>query len=622
MKRFSLETEPCGYDDIMINRSVLLKLIVLTIILSAAWASLSSASTTKDAYAKAESCYHKLLNSPEKQKLRHNWLQCIDQYQAVYKAAPDGSMASDGLYMSGYLYDELYRISFKPSDKKEAIDCYERIIKRYPKSSHISKAREAIDRLSNPKACKVPQATEAEASKSSNTGEESSKVSTEIPVSSCPPASGYSHITGLRVWSNPSYTRIVINADKETSYKHKLLKKDKGNDKPQRLYIDFDKSKLSKKIKSIIPINDDLLVDARAGQFTLESVRVVVDIKSFKTYKIFSLNNPFRIILDIWGSETAREPAMARVSKGHSPEDHHAFSKPKIPLLHKGNSKITLKKGKENSKNVRIAPSALAKQLALGVNRIIIDPGHGGKDFGASGIVKGVYEKDITLAIAKKLAVRLREELHCEVILTRTTDRYLTLEERTALANTKNADLFISIHCNAAKNHDAYGIETFFLNLATDDDSIMVAARENATSTKNISDLQSILSDLMQNAKVNESSRLAASIQDDVCRELGKKYNEIKNKGVKKAPFYVLLGAQMPSVLVETSFLSNERECRRLTSSEYQTRICDAIADGVARYVKDTNPTAFYERQHQRPAEIRGVGENTRPGNHKSFKRS
>ena len=556
----------------------------------------SDASTAKERYAQADSCYHKLLNSPEKQQLRQNWIQCIEAYQGVYKSDPDGPMASAGLYMVGYLYDELYRVSKKIADKKEAIDCYERIIKRYPKSSHMPKAKAAIDRLSNPENCKPP-------SKSNGTPPRTEKASGELdpPVSSasvdssCLPLYGYSRISDLRVWSNPSYTRIVIDADKETTYEHRLLKKDPALDKPQRLYIDFNQSKLSKSFKSFIPIDDDLLLDARAGQYTLESVRVVVDIKSFKSYKIFSLNNPFRIILDIWGDESGTVPA----------------EQPSPPGLasHKTTSKSTGKRiAKNTGKHAKIESSALAKQLVLGVSRIIIDPGHGGKDFGAPGAIKGIFEKDITLAIGKKLAAKIRDSLKCEVVLTRNTDRYLTLEERTAIANTKNGDLFISIHTNAAKNSDAYGIETFFLNLATDDESILVAARENATSTKNISDLQSILTDLMQNTKVNESSRLAASVQNILCKQMSVKYSNIKNKGVKKAPFYVLLGAQMPSILVETSFISNERECARLASPEYQDRICDAIITGVGRYIKDTNPTAFQKKQNNDSELAQGFG--------------
>ena len=371
-----------------------------------------------------------------------------------------------------------------------------------------------------------------------------------------------STVTGLRFWSNPNYTRIVIDADRETSYVHRLLRKDPSIKKPQRLYVDLKNSILGKTTEKRIPINDNLLSNTRAGQNTPDSVRVVVDIKSFKNYKIFSLKNPFRIVIDVWGKDTG--------------------------TTYKAGSKVIPSK-----KNGKITTSALAKQLALGVNRIVIDPGHGGRDYGAPGYLKGVHEKSVALNIAKKLAKKIRENLGCKVIMTRNRDKYLTLEERTAIANTKNADLFISLHTNAARNRRAYGLETYFLNLATDDDAILVAARENATSTKNISDLQTILSDLMQNAKINESSRLAAHVQEAMYKHMKKKYSRIKNKGVKQAPFYVLLGAQMPSILIETSFISNPRECKRLNNSRYQDHLCDAIANGIRSYIKEINPTAF-----------------------------
>jgi len=155
--------------------------------------------------------------------------------------------------------------------------------------------------------------------------------------------------------------------------------------------------------------------------------------------------------------------------------------------------------------------------------------------------------------------------------------------------------LFISIHTNAVRDRRAFGIETFYLNLATDNDAILVAARENATSTKNISDLETILSDLMQNAKINESSRLAVHVQKSMYRHLRQHYSRIRNKGVKQAPFYVLLGAQMPAILIETSFISNPRECNRLRNSTYQDRMSEAIVDGIKKYIRDTNPTALME---------------------------
>ena len=246
---------------------------------------------------------------------------------------------------------------------------------------------------------------------------------------------------------------------------------------------------MSSAFDKTIPINDNLLKSARAGQHTPDSVRVVVDIKSFDNYKIFSLKNPFRIVVDVWGKRSEKRHA--------APND---TMHPKV---------MTKKSGK-------IMPSAIAKQLALGVKRIVIDPGHGGRDYGAPGYLRGVHEKDVVLKIAKKLAAKIEKELDCEVILTRNGNKFLTLEERTAIANTKNADLFISLHTNAARSRHAYGVETYFLNLATDADAIRVAAKENATSEKNISDLQSILTDLMQNAKINESSRLATHVQESM----------------------------------------------------------------------------------------------------------
>jgi N-acetylmuramoyl-L-alanine amidase len=230
----------------------------------------------------------------------------------------------------------------------------------------------------------------------------------------------------------------------------------------------------------------------------------------------------------------------------------------------------------------------------------VIDPGHGGKDYGAPGYLKGVHEKHVSLQIARQLAKKIKAELGLDVILTRNRDRFLTLEERTAFANTKSADLFISIHTNASRDRRAYGIETYFLNLATDDEAIRVAAMENATSTKNISDLQKILYDLMQNAKINESSRLAAYVQSSTIRHLkNKRYSRVKSKGVKQAPFYVLLGAQMPSILIETSFISNARECKRLVSPKFQERLAEGIVEGIRSYIKATSPTALLKMPQQ-----------------------
>lgn len=208
--------------------------------------------------------------------------------------------------------------------------------------------------------------------------------------------------------------------------------------------------------------------------------------------------------------------------------------------------------------------------------------------------MRGIYEKDVVLAIAQRVAAKIRDDLGIEAVLTRTGDRYLSLEERTAFANTHHADLFVSIHTNASSNHRARGIETYFLNLATDDESIRVAAMENATSTKNISDIQSILNDLLNNAKINESRHLAEFVQDSLIARMNQRgYSRIENKGVKQAPFYVLIGARMPSILVETSFISNREECRRLVASAYQNHLTESIVQGLRGYIRAIDPVAL-----------------------------
>jgi len=504
----------------------------------------------------ADRCYQRLLSSARKQKYRDQWLTCINKYKAAYHVDPKGTRSAEALYRSGVLAYQLYKRSFRPADKTRSLDLLKQTARSYPGTTYGREANKKIAVITG-------KPVETGAADAIQKVIADAKPSMPSPTSSgLSDNGGPARVQGLRHWSNPSYTRIVIDASKETSYQHRLLNQDPSINKPKRLYVDLDRSRLGDNIEKIVPINDDLLSNVRAGQHTHDAVRVVVDIKSFKTYKIFSLRNPFRIVIDVWGMATASGPTI-----------------PQQPSSVPDRSNIS--------------PGSLAQQLALGVRKIVIDPGHGGRDYGAPGYYKGVHEKRVVLNIAKKLAKRIRSELSCEVVLTRESDTYLTLEERTAIANTHNADLFISIHTNSARDRRAYGLETYFLNLATDDEAIRVAALENATSEKNISDLQTILTDLMQNAKINESSRLAAHVQGQLYRHMKKEYSSIRDKGVKQAPFYVLLGAQMPAILIETSFISNPRECKRLTNSHYQEKLCEGIVKGIRTYIKETNPTAL-----------------------------
>ena len=221
------------------------------------------------------------------------------------------------------------------------------------------------------------------------------------------------------------------------------------------------------------------------------------------------------------------------------------------------------------------------------LRRIVVDAGHGGRDPGAVG-ARGTREKDVVLAIAKILAKKLEKDLGCEVIMTRTGNTFLQLEERTAIANKVKADLFISIHANASTNRRARGIETYYLNFSKNAKAVEVVARENKTSLKQVGDLEMILLDLLANSKINESSRLAAEIQKSLVSRLSKHY-KVKNLGVRQGPFYVLLGATMPSVLVETGFISHRDEEKQLNNRKYQERTADAIVSAVRNYATALN---------------------------------
>lgn len=510
----------------------------------------NDSASVKQTFFEAEASYTELLSHPNKQKFRSYWMESIKKFESVYKQDPSGPWAAAGLYMMGNLYEDLYTHSFKSEDKQQAKELFEKIIHQYPDSAYCKKAENRLGE-------DIKSLITSSAPEESNAACVENKENPAVKPGSQAEKGDFSIVTGIRYWSNPEYTRVVIDADQATSFQNNLLKKDPSVDTShQRLYIDLKNSRLGCS-KKTIPINDSLLKAARAGQYSADTVRVVIDINSFEDYNIFALPNPFRIVIDVRGKASAKKmsPSIDR----DSPDT-----------------------------------ASIAKQLALGVKRIVIDPGHGGKDYGAPGYLKGVHEKQIVLAIAKKLAEKIKKDLGCEAILTREGDKYLTLEERTAIANTKQGDLFISIHANASRNNRAFGIETYFLNLTTDDESITVAARENATSEKNISELQTILNDLLQNAKINESSRLATYVQKELCRKMEAGYNRIKNKGVKRAPFYVLIGAQMPAILVETSFISNKTECQRLKDPKYQNALCDGIVNGIRKYMKETQPTAYF----------------------------
>jgi N-acetylmuramoyl-L-alanine amidase len=362
-----------------------------------------------------------------------------------------------------------------------------------------------------------------------------------------PSASSQAIVTGIRYWSGSARTRIVIDLDQKVAYQDHLLERDIVLKKPPRIYIDLSAATLSPHIKEPIPIEAGLLKRVRAGQYTPDTVRVVLDLENVADYKVFPLSDPFRVVIDVLGVTPAQIPQQEKASKPPPPH-------PKQTQFFK----------------------------------IVLDPGHGGEDPGAIGPT-GLEEKDVVLKLSKKLRDKIKKKLGWEVVMTREDDRFIPLDERTGIANAENAALFLSIHANACTDRRVSGIESFFLGTTTDKDALRLAAKENNISPKQVSDLQVILADLKLNDphKVIPSSHLAGNIQKAVVKSLHNQYGKVRDLGVKQAPFVVLVGAEMPSILVEVSFISNPNEERRLRDPRYLDALADAIVNGLKKYAQD-----------------------------------
>lgn len=419
-------------------------------------------------------------------------------------------------------------------------------------------------------------AEEPDSSTADTSSDSGSKEVSYGTVSSAAAPAGKVVVNRVRYFSTDDYTRVVLDLSGKADFEKHWLKANPDQNKPPRLFLDVDDCVVSGEIPKEINIKDGLLKGLRWGYNRPGVARVVLDSDSVKDFTVFAMTDPDRIVIDVSGNpmnNSSKADSSIPSASSSSGSSKYVSSTKRVP---------TGTKIQANGD----AGSTLASVFGLKIKTIVLDPGHGGKDSGAT--YYGIQEKDVVLDVAKTLYAMIKKEYRdMDVYLTRNRDVFIPLEARTAFANRKKADLFLSVHINAAPNKSARGIETYVLNVTNDKKALEVAAFENQTTQKSMSDLQGILKDIMLNSKLEESLQLASFVQKSLHGNLYK--SDSYNLGVKQAPFYVLVGAKMPAILVEAGFISNRSEANMLKTQKYRNEIAEGIFKGLQSYLKIFN---------------------------------
>jgi N-acetylmuramoyl-L-alanine amidase len=554
--------------------------------------------------------------------------KAIRQYEFLRREYPGSKNRSDALFAIGKIYqDDL-------EDPQEARTAFQEFLRRYPGSHLADDARKSLAGDTPPVVGKVEAARDAEetppesregSGKAGSGGEPGGEAAGE--------GEKLLHVTGIRHWSTPDYTRVAIDLEQDVKFESQRI----GS--PDRIFFDLLDTKLAATlVGKTFDVEDGFLRKIRVAQFERGRTRVVLEVDDLSDYNAFLLPNPPRLIIDIHGKPEANPrtaqaapPATSPLAKsgpmpaGSAKTDAEAELaagvasnsglnnngvKKKIveadsndegavaeanPAETKRVGKAAVTPASERSK-VRLTRSAreaqpmakgdrsLIRALGLKIGKIVIDPGHGGFDTGTIG-PNGLLEKDLVLDVSRRLGKLLEARLGAEVDYTRRDDTFIPLETRTAIANQDQADLFISVHANSSRDPDARGVETYYLNFSSSAEALEVAARENAVSEKSIHELQDLVKKIALQEKIDESREFATDVESALHSGLALKNPGLRDRGVKKAPFIVLIGANMPSILAEVSFVSNPGDERRLETSEFRQRIAESLYRGIAKYV-------------------------------------
>jgi N-acetylmuramoyl-L-alanine amidase len=399
-------------------------------------------------------------------------------------------------------------------------------------------------------------------------------------MGSAAPVHGLATLRAVRHIPAPTTTRLIVEFSEPVEYRLTRLPARPDLGVPARLYVDTWAARVPPAEPIALSLARGPLLRVRTLQLDPATTRLILDVPGLREVGVFPMPDPFRLVIDVRGAARPGPPLPTPTTPA-APQ--LAAPAPPVPPA---------TAAARRRRAARRPPPGPTPAHAF---KVVIDPGHGGKDPGALG-VDGVAEKDVVLAIALRLQRLLRAVPGLVVVLTRTSDVYLALEERTARANLEEADLFVSIHANASTNTALSGVETYYLNNTHDRATLRLAEMENglrtATGTNGRPrDVSLILSDLIQNYKVQESVALASQVQRGLVGTLAARWPSVNNLGVKRGPFYVLVGAGMPCVLAEVSFITHPTEGRWLAQADYQDHIALGLLRGITRFIENARTT-------------------------------
>ncbi|MBI3668932.1 MAG: N-acetylmuramoyl-L-alanine amidase [Acidobacteria bacterium] len=619
-------------------------------------------------FERAEKQRTALQGQPKSERTTDAYLKVIAAYRRVYLISPHAADVSAAYVAVAELYQDMGR-QFDPKYYQSAIDAYQFLLHEYPNSRYRDDAlmtigviyKDDLQQLDlaeksfqeflkyHPRSPKAPEAQQAlaeisKARQASHKPGTARKLAKEQEKERKLP-----QVTQIRTWNGENYTRVVIDLEDEVRYQSARIAD------PDRIYFDLHDAKLSSTLAGkTLEIQSGYLKTIRVAQNQAGVVRVVLEVDKVKEYTTFLLSDPYRLVVDIYGPSplTAKaeapaapqfekpapppyKPEKAASARDDKPSAPPGTSQPaaNVPARTEAAKPQTASAAKKDrgkpGPSAREAAAALkpptvpqptrdgqpslTRALGLKIGRIVIDPGHGGHDTGTIGPT-GLMEKDLCLDIALRLGKIIQQRLRgAEIVYTRADDSFVPLENRTAVANQVKADLFLSIHANSSRDHKTRGVETYYLNFAASPDAMEVASRENALSQGNIHELQELVKKIARNEKIEESRELATDIQDSLTKRLQRTNRTLKNRGVRKAPFVVLIGANMPSVLSEVSFLSNPTDEQLLKKPENRQRVAEGLYHGVESYLQNINSLSLNQPRVPLGARATGVAQRGNP---------